>query len=375
MRTKRIIIMEAGEPNSNVVKKLHSLAGVQDFEPHLLYWGRGNSAVSYPLASGIPKDRVHLVGMGGSKKSGIAARISVWRECRQLLRKFKPWCVQSSSLDMLLVALVTIRPSGGFVFDLQDSRPWMRRWWIRLFIRAILNQTRLVTVTSPRFESHFLRHYNLISRNQRVICIPNPVDRSRFREYFPRPMDEDIVVGYIGTFRGATAICALADAISLARQMGIPAKAFFAGIGPDQPLVNKLSRNSDFVAYTGPFDQSRDLARLYGQVNMVYAVYDDTEDKKIHWPVRLGEAVFARVPIIVASGSYMAEMIAVHGLGFEVPLGDAKAIVDVLERVSRDRNIIREISENCRRAESLFAFERYEPEFLAAYRGLLDDAG
>jgi N-acetyl sugar amidotransferase len=197
------------------------------------------------------------------------------------------------------------------------------------------------------------------------------VERSRFQDYCPRPVDQHIVVGYIGTFRGATAIRALVDAIGLARQRGIPAEGFFAGTGPDLPLVQHLCARCDYLRYDGAFDQSRDISRLYGQVNMVYAVYDDTEDKRIHWAIRLGESVFARVPITVMSGSFMAELVAKHGLGFEVPLGDALSIADVIERMWRNRSSFREIAARCERAEPIFAFETYEAEFLAAYRAIL----
>jgi succinoglycan biosynthesis protein ExoL len=155
-------------------------------------------------------------------------------------------------------------------------------------------------------------------------------------------------------------------------RLGIPVKGFFAGTGPDLPLVQNLCRDCDYLRYDGAFDQSRDLPRLYGQVNMVYAVYDDTEDKHIHWPCRIGESVFAHLPIIVMSGSYMSELVAEYGLGFEVPLGDIQAIVNVFEKVRRDPNIYQEIAMRCAHAEPLFSFETYAAEFLAAYRSLID---
>jgi len=248
----------------------------------------------------------------------------------------------------------------------------MHRWWTRPLIRALLDRTRLVTVTSPRFESHFLRRYGLISPRQRVVCVPNPVERSRFRDYRARTTDGDLVVGYIGTFRGAVAIQSLADAVGQVRRQGVDWRVFFAGVGPELPLVQALCRRYEHVAYDGPFDQSRDLSRLYGQANVIYAIYDDSEDKRIHWPCRMGEAVFARLPIIVAAGSFMAELVAEHNLGFAVPLGDSDALAALLLRLAQERSAFCEIAENDCRAEPMFAFEHYEAEFLAAFRALLN---
>jgi glycosyltransferase involved in cell wall biosynthesis len=223
--------MEAGEPiGGNIAAFLNLLERIPDCEPHLLYWGRGNADISIPVATEIRRDRVHRI-IGFSSNRGMISRIRVCLESRRLLQRLKPWCVQSSSLDLLLAALMAVRPPGGFVFDLQDSRPWMRRWWIRPLVRALLVRTKFIVVTSPRFESDFLRRYQLISSKTPVLCIPNPVEHSRFREYHRRHADQDIVIGYIGTFRGAIAIRALVNAIRQARQTGDSRERLFCRDG------------------------------------------------------------------------------------------------------------------------------------------------
>jgi alkanesulfonate monooxygenase SsuD/methylene tetrahydromethanopterin reductase-like flavin-dependent oxidoreductase (luciferase family) len=86
----------------------------------------------------------------------------------------------------------------------------------------------------------------------------------------------------------------------------------------------------------------------------------------------MGEAVFARLPIIVATDSFMAELAAEHCLGFAVPLGDSEALAALLVRLAQERSAFREIAENDLRAERMFAFGHYEPEFLGAFGALLD---
>jgi glycosyltransferase involved in cell wall biosynthesis len=369
----RVVWLEAGEPITTTVSKFNALCRLPNCDPHLVYWERTGDKLSYPLASELPRERLHK--LAGNSSGGfcgqLTARIRIWFRMGRILQELRPFVVQSSAVDFLLVAMLTVDAPGGFVFCLQDTRDWMRWWWSRPLMRSILKRTCMVTVTSPRFESQFLRRYRLISNDHAVMCLPNTVSSSLFSAYRRREVTSELVIGYIGTFRGADAIRALVGGIAEARQAGVTVSGLFAGTGKELPLVRELCAAVDHLVYWGPFDQSRDLRRLYEKVDVIYAIYDDTEDKHIHWACRLGEAVFARLPIIVMSGTFMAEMVAEYGIGFDAPLGDAGAIRDVIIKLSGNKALSDMIARRCAQVSDRFSFATYEPIYLATYGDLL----
>jgi glycosyltransferase involved in cell wall biosynthesis len=276
-----------------------------------------------------------------------------------------------SSVELLVAAMAARKRGQPIVFHLLDSRAWMRWPPVATLVRHLFRSVSLFVVRSPRFESHFLRWHKLIRPEARVISVPNPASREVFQHYQRRPFDGRIVLGYIGTIRGEAALRGMAQGVAQARRRGVNAQGLFAGTGPDVDIVRAFCAGQESLAYTGAFYYYQDIRSLYEKVDVVYAVYEDSEDKRIHVACRLAEAVLCGLPIIVKEGTYMAEIVREKGLGFVVPLGDGGAVAEALARLAREPALREGIKSRCRAAELTYYFEHHVEDFLKAYGKLM----
>jgi len=103
----------------------------------------------------------------------------------------------------------------------------------------------------------------------------------------------------------------------------------------------------------------------------VYAVYDNSEDKRIHLAYRLGESVFAGTPPLVMRDTYMSELVSRYNIGFTVGLGEPGGVRDVLCRYYSEPELRARLQANMQAAKGFFSFETYVQSFKDEYTRLL----
>lgn len=368
----RVVIVDPGEPSGTTAQKASALSR-HGIDLHLVYWERKGGAFSHPLSCDLPSTNVHRITLppGAAWWQKAVQRLLVLYSIRKCLRHLKPDVVDVPTPDFLAAAVCPTRVARAAVFDMRYTRDWMRRLVLSSLVRWLFRRVDLFVVTSPQYESEFLRRHRLVPSQVSVACLPNSAPTQLFKGYRPRPRDGKLVVSYIGTFRGASAIRAMAEGVARACALGVKAQGLFAGCGPDLPCIEALCARLKCLACSGPYHYAQDIMNLYEQADVVYAVYDDSEDKRIHIACRLAEAVVCGLPIIVMEGTYMAEIVREKGLGFVVPLGDAQAVAEVLCRLAREPALREKIASNCSAVAHTFCFEHHVQDYLQAYDRLV----
>jgi len=227
------------------------------------------------------------------------------------------------------------RPHRTLVYDLLDTQESLRRWPVVLLQRAIMRRVDRIYTTSPQFVSGFLRPLGLIRSGDRPVVIPNAPWAATFDGIALR-RHGSFVVGYIGSFRSEAAITWLCESVADVRRSGLDVDILFAGTGDARPLVEEMARRYAFVHHEGAYDYATGIRALYERVDLVFAVYDVSWDKRTHLACRLSDAIAAGRPIVAAAGTYMGELVDEHRLGYVVdvrePASLAAAIRDAVAR-------------------------------------------
>ena len=118
----------------------------------------------------------------------------------------------------------------------------------------------------------------------------------------------------------------------------------------------------------GPYDYAADIRGLYERLDAVYAVYDDSWDKRTHLACRLSDAVASNRAIIVTKGTYMSELVEQHRLGYSVDLSDPGALVTALADAARRRTGRRDPARIAADLREAHTFDTYVPTLGAIYR-------
>ena len=195
--------------------------------------------------------------------------------------------------------------------------------------KAFKNVDYLV-VTSPKF--YDMHYRNLISED-RMLFIPNAPDAEVFKNY-KRKEGGIFTVGFIGGIRYLQQMKMLVD---VASEVGF--NVLFAGAGgtsTEYDEIRKYCEGMQNVTFTGRYNYDTEIASLYGRVDCVFSVYDaDNPNVRIALPNKLYESIICELPIIVAKGTYLAELVEEWGVGVAVNHKDKEELLIAIKRLSQ----------------------------------------
>ncbi len=271
------------------------------------------------------------------------------------LNEIKPDVIYADGLDSLLIAekYKQKHKKLKLFYDVAD----LRETYIeepKKFINRMINDKiksvekrcfRLVdylVITSEKFYSVY---YNKLISEDKVLFIPNAPDKEVFYKYIKKE-NGVFTVGFIGGIRYLNQMKMLVDAAEICG-----CHVLFAGAGgtsQDYEEISKYCSNKDWVEFTGKYDYKADIANLYGRVDCVYAVYNaDNPNVRIALPNKLYESVYCKLPIIVAKGTYLSELVDRWGVGIAVNHKEPQELIDALRELMSNDKKRKEFEENC----------------------------
>ncbi len=369
----RVVLFVCGNgPDPITLRKIEALASSGAYDVHLVYWRDGASLRTYPFSAAIPSSSIHPVDLpdpNGPPLRGLRLLIRFHGRLFSIARDLQPDVVHAVNFDMLVGAwlLCLRRPHRTLVYDLLDTQEGLRRWPAVMLQRVIMRRVDRVYTTSPWFVSGFLRPLGLLRPDDHPIVIPNAPWAATFEGIRSR-RDGPFVVGYIGSFRCEAAIRWLCESAAEVRRSGIDIELLFAGTGEARPLVELMARQHAFVHHEGAYNYASDIRGLYERVDLVFALYDVSWDKRTHLACRLSDAIAAGRPIVAGAGTRMGELVAGHRLGYVVDFADPASLGAALRDAVGRRE---EWSDPCRVPADLrheHLFESHVASLRSSYR-------
>lgn len=119
-----------------------------------------------------------------------------------------------------------------------------------------------------------------------------------------------------------------------------------------EEVVKELLTHSNFHLH-GRFKNPNDLPGIYNDIDIVIALYDvDSVNVLYAEPNKLYEAVYFKKPIIVSSGTYLAEKVNKLGIGFDIDATYAANIDDFISELTEQK-----INEKVMNAEKIDSHE------------------
>jgi glycosyltransferase involved in cell wall biosynthesis len=371
---QKALFLYGNQPEALPVSMMLYLRRLGTYQVDLIYWERIGSRISVPLTARLSEVQRYPVRwpVGRSFISKLWHRIVLLLLFVKQIRALRPDIIHAWNFDMLLAARLAVAtlPQSKLVFTLQDTTQWMLSRSLRSLQRWVYRKVDILFVTSEGFDTELLRRFRLIPEHTRVHFVANAPPAQFFAKFEPRKAQGDLTVGYIGFLRGRQGITTLVKAAELARQEGSPVSLLFAGTGVDQELVDAFAKKDKHIKVAGPYRYEEHILDLYRQVDVLYAVYDSSYDKKIHLAYRLCEAINCRLPIIVAKGTHMAEVTERLGVGVSVEAGDVAGLATALKNLHANESLRSRIARNCQAHRHEFVFEFYEDRILQAYKEL-----
>lgn len=88
--------------------------------------------------------------------------------------------------------------------------------------------------------------------------------------------------------------------------------------------------------FHGAFSSPRDLPQIYSGIDLVLSTYDTSfENALFAEPNKMYESMFFEVPIIVSSGTFVAEKVKELGIGYDVNAMNDEEVIRLIDEISK----------------------------------------
>jgi glycosyltransferase involved in cell wall biosynthesis len=120
---------------------------------------------------------------------------------------------------------------------------------------------------------------------------------------------QPFIIGFIGVIRYKKSLFRLIRAVEKLSEDGFKVRVKFAGgaMGDDLDELKSFIKNRALFSFSGPYEYSRDIKKLYSDVDLIYAVYDEHDlNCQVALPNKIYESMITKIPVLVAQKTYVA---------------------------------------------------------------------
>ncbi|HHU56495.1 MAG TPA: glycosyltransferase family 4 protein [Acholeplasmataceae bacterium] len=354
----KLVMLLSFIPNPRMNRRINILKTKYDVV--LIYWNRNDEKVKLNLDIKQIEINIKADFNLDSPIKRIINTITFQRKALKYLKQEKPDIIYLQNLDMLDIAC-KYKYNAKIIYEIADINTLLldrQKGLIKRLISFILKRKEkklitkvdLLVITSPKYYDEYFK--DLINKDK-VIFIPNTPDLKHFNDYKKKDF-RPYTIAYIGAIRYEKQLKMLIDSSEIT---GV--NVFIAGFAFND-IIKNYCKKKDHVTYYGPYDYNTEISRLYGKANAIYSVYDvDRKNVRLALPNRLYEAIYCRLPIIVSKGTYLGELVEEKGLGFAIDNNNQEELVNILLRLKNDKNLNKEIEENCIKNKHLLDLDYY----------------
>lgn len=362
-----IVFVLSHTPDPRMNKRINLLKS--RFKTSLVFWNRETVDIWKLVHLDIESKEIRIKATYTNPLKRIIPTLKFAIEAIKYLKQKKPKCIYTGNIDMLVICsfysflknekpkiiyevadlnkLIIDEPKGVFKKLLKKS--------IAFTEKRLCRNVYLLVLTSERFYDIYFRDF---FPKEKVLIMPNMPTLKPFSAYRPKTSGM-FTVGFIGAVRYKEQMKLL---IRVAKTCNV--NVLFAGAGHDDE-IERLCADMPNIEYYGKYDFDTEIASLYGKCDCIYSVYDaDLNNVKVALPNKLYEAIYCSLPIIVAKGTYLAELVDGMGVGVAVSHTDEKDLFVTLNKLSQDKDYHHSFVSNCEKYRGDINASRYDEKLL-----------
>lgn len=368
-----IVFVLSHTPNPRMNKRINLLKG--KYKTSLVFWNRETVDIWKMIHTDIEVKEISIKAYYTNPQKRIIPTLKFAIEAIKYLRKMNPKCIYTENVDMLAICSIYSffnKKKPIIIYEIADLNKLIidvPKSLVKKFLKKIIVSTEkrlcqnvnLLVLTSEKFYDFYFRDF---FPKEKMLIIPNMPKLYPFSSY--RPKKSGIfTVGFIGTIRYKDQMKML---IRVAQKCKV--NVLFAGAGLDDE-IRKISADIPYVEYYGKYEFDKEIASLYEKCNCIYCVYDaDLNNVKVALPNKLYEAIYCGLPIIVAKGTYLAELAENMGVGVAVSHKEDQELEQVLNKLSTEREYYETFVEACHAHRDEINVEVYNEKLLGRVKDL-----
>ena len=337
----------------------------------LVYMSRPWTPLRMDTLTGATVFRVP-VSFHGVGLSRIAHFIGILRWLRRevLVHVATGADVYTDSIDLLAIAqLAAVGRQLRYRFEVRDlhplqlgSGPVARA--VQFVERCLLRRVSVLVLTSS---AHYQSYYRarFAGTPTYVENIPSRAHWSGFR----REPSDKFIIGFIGVLRYRQPLETLIAAVKRLNASGLPIHLRIAGGGVLDDL-RAFAGDAPYVQFEGPFKYDEEAQRLYADLAIVNSVYDaDGENVRLAISNKFYESQITRIPIMVAEGTHLAELVRTLGIGTAVRHSDVEHVASAIAEAYCNGPWYRSSRERLQTLDVDRLFQQHDIEIAAAVLG------
>lgn len=372
---KTLAILIGFLPNPRIYKRIELEKKLGEF--HLICWDKGDSMLPKPEATDYS---IHIVDIpaNGDPLRRMIPYLRFAHAATLLLKRIQPDLIHVQGLDMLKIAEQYKRQAKqkvSIVYEVADlhrlliDRPQNPakkavQWYLRREDRRLEKNFQLLLLTSMKFYDAYFSKF--VSR-AKLLYMPNVPDLSAFSSYHKKKDHSLFTVGYIGSIRYKQQMRNLID---VAQSLNI--RLLIAGFECKPIEIEPLCINNPNIEWIGRFDFNKQAATLYEKCDIMFSVYDaDMQNVQVALPNKLYESVYCEIPLIVAKGTYLAQLVDDWGVGLTVDHKSKDELTDALIKLRSDQPLMTYIEQNCRQRKNFVDLNTYNQQLEEKLKKLL----
>lgn len=284
-----------------------------------------------PAPSNIPYDYQSL---GTLRDEGYKSRVSLYiKQFRRLKKQYRGQQVIYflGGLDIAMFFRL-VNPCAEYIYEECDLVHTYTRLKqpLEMVDKYILRHARAVITTSEGF----IRYHFGDKKPSNIFLVENKLNPEVLNvalkpkhEFDP----EHLSIGFVGRPR----FDSVYNFIEVYCRR-FPQHTFHIFGGPVEEQFEQLRKYSNCI-FHGFFKSPADLGDIYSQLDLVVSTYDICFDNvRYAEPNKIYESIYFETPIIVSTGTFLADKVNRLGIGYDIDALNEQQVVDFIEHINAE---------------------------------------
>lgn len=370
---KKIVCLVSHCPDALINKRLNMLKS--EYDVSVIYNERGNK--NFDKIPEINYRKLSLTFDNGHLFKRILYLAKLKKEIKNEIKASNAGYIYAFRLDMLFLVLINGFKKKSIIYEVADlheilinnSKNILKRMIKFIMTKIEKKLCKYINILSLTSEKYYDVYFSKFVNESKVVYMPNIPDLQYFKEY-KKNANKEFTVGFIGFVRYKKQMKLLIEAAEKSKT-----KVLFAGDSLDDE-IKSLANKSKYVEYYGKYNYNEEIAELYSKCDCIYSVYDISYNNvKYALPNKLYESIYCELPILVAEGTYLGELVERWGVGIKVNSNSLDDLVNKITLLKQDTKQYNNIILKCQENKEKINMHIYNKEFMKKLKESWKDNG